>query len=183
MALETCLNSKKSIALWELSRTQSRNIHCVWWRDPLQTPFLVIMRWSRDILANLTAELCHEWKQKWPACWILLQRGKEAKKGREALEPLRSEIQRNFDARIYTLLLSFSNTGNLRRFFIMCSSSQFTINTLRIYLKWLKVFHLANPSEMLKKKISPLEKTKNKVMNQGSGGMVCVKVSMYIQWI
>lgn len=44
----------------------------------------------------------------------------------------------------------------------MCSSFEFTITALRIYLKWLKVFHLANPSEMLQRKISLL-KIKKKI--------------------
>lgn len=141
-------------------------------------------RWSREILENVTAELCHECKGKCPACHILLQRGEEAQKGREALRALRNEIQKNVDAKIYTLLLSFSNTRRLRSFLIMCSSgSQFIITTLRIYLKWLKVFYLANPSEMLKRRISPLEKKKNKDVNQGSGGVSCVHVSVPIQWM
>lgn len=50
----------------------------------------------------------------------------------------------------------------------MCSSSQYTI-TAQIYLKWLKVFHLENPSEMLKRNIDSLEK-KKKAMKQGRAG-------------
>lgn len=71
-------------------------------------------------------------------------------------------------------------TRKLRRFFIMCSSLEFTITTLRIYLKWLKVFHLANPSEMLQRKISLLKIKKNRLWTRWVGMWhVCMSLCIY----